>query len=294
MPKPAYRPYRVRVRALDQLSASFTRVTLGSDELADLRVDGPDQRIKVVLPLAATGFGTFPCGADWYAAWRRLPDHARNPLRTYTIRRADPAARELVVDFVGHGDNGPASRWVGAARVGDDLMVIAPDGTSKETAGGYEWRPGGARTLLVAGDETAVPAASAIVEGLPHDAVGAVFLGVPTAADAHAVVAPPGVEVHWLPRDDADHGQRLRDAVSGWARAHLATAPAPGPATEAAGEAEDLWDVPAEPRDDGCYAWLAGEAGTIAALRRHLVRDLGVDRARVAFMGYWKIGRAEN
>ena len=29
-------------------------------------------------------------------------------------------------------------------------------------------------------------------------------------------------------------------------------------------------------------------------LRRHLVSELGVDRRAVAFMGYWRLGRAEN
>ena len=42
------------------------------------------------------------------------------------------------------------------------------------------------------------------------------------------------------------------------------------------------------------YAWLAGEAGAIKTLRRHLVTDRGVDRRAVAFMGYWRQGRAEN
>lgn len=39
---------------------------------------------------------------------------------------------------------------------------------------------------------------------------------------------------------------------------------------------------------------LAGEAGVVTQLRRHLVRDHGVDRGRVAFMGYWRQGRSEN
>jgi NADPH-dependent ferric siderophore reductase len=43
----------------------------------------------------------------------------------------------------------------------------------------------------------------------------------------------------------------------------------------------------------GIYAWLAGEAGVIRALRRHLVSERGIDRRTVAFMGYWRIGRAE-
>ena len=41
------------------------------------------------------------------------------------------------------------------------------------------------------------------------------------------------------------------------------------------------------------YAWLAGEAAVIRGLRRYLVRDVGVDRKQVAFMGYWRKGRAE-
>ncbi|WP_348525297.1 SIP domain-containing protein [Luteimicrobium album] len=31
----------------------------------------------------------------------------------------------------------------------------------------------------------------------------------------------------------------------------------------------------------------------IRTLRRHLVRDCGIDRKAVAFMGYWRLGRAE-
>jgi NADPH-dependent ferric siderophore reductase len=44
-------------------------------------------------------------------------------------------------------------------------------------------------------------------------------------------------------------------------------------------------------RSSGLYAWLAGEAGVVKRLRRHLVQDCGIDRASVAFMGYWREGR---
>jgi NADPH-dependent ferric siderophore reductase len=55
-----------------------------------------------------------------------------------------------------------------------------------------------------------------------------------------------------------------------------------------------LWDVPEGHSLDGdCYAWLAGEASAITALRRFLVREAGLDRRQVAFMGYWRLGRAE-
>ena len=53
-----------------------------------------------------------------------------------------------------------------------------------------------------------------------------------------------------------------------------------------------LWDSPAAGEGE-FYAWIAGEAATIKTLRRHLVSDCGVDRRRVAFMGYWRLGQAE-
>ncbi|WP_349814885.1 SIP domain-containing protein [Curtobacterium sp. MCJR17_043] len=36
-----------------------------------------------------------------------------------------------------------------------------------------------------------------------------------------------------------------------------------------------------------------GEAGCVKELRRHLVRGVGLDRKQVAFMGYWRHGKAE-
>ncbi|WP_372984604.1 SIP domain-containing protein, partial [Microbacterium sp.] len=46
-------------------------------------------------------------------------------------------------------------------------------------------------------------------------------------------------------------------------------------------------DAPAER-----YFWIAGESGVVTTLRRHLVKDLGIDRSQVAFMGYWRRGVA--
>ena len=59
---------------------------------------------------------------------------------------------------------------------------------------------------------------------------------------------------------------------------------------------EVLWEVPEATgaSESGFYAWLAGEAGVIRHLRRHLVAERGVDRRAVAFMGYWRRGRSED
>jgi NADPH-dependent ferric siderophore reductase len=332
MAKPGYRVFDTVVARLERMSPHFVRATFRSEELRDVGWDGPDQRIKVVLPIARDGDGDgdgagagdgrgyegFPRGGDWFGAWRALPDEQRHPIRTYTIRDARPELGELVVDFVAHGDSGPASRWIGAADVGDPMLLIAPDATSEEESGGWEWKPGTARTLLIAGDETAVPAMSTILEQLPADARGAVFLEVPETADARSLAAPPGVDVRWLARDSGSdaYGARLVEAVTAWADAWAAAGSAANAAANAATDAtasatmnavqgggepqlppladeELVWEVPEARDDDGLYAWLAGEASAITTLRRHLVKELGIDRRRVAFMGYWKLGRAE-
>ena len=68
----------------------------------------------------------------------------------------------------------------------------------------------------------------------------------------------------------------------------------------AAGEDEEptddemLWDVPNSGGRSPVYAWLAGEAGAVTAVRRRLVSELGVDRTAVAFMGSWRLGRVQH
>jgi NADPH-dependent ferric siderophore reductase len=118
-------------------------------------------------------------------------------------------------------------------------------------------------------------------------------LEVPTAGDVLPLVVPPGVEVRWLVRGSRPRGEALGPAV------HDALCEL-GIAKRSAGEdPEDidletgvLWEVPAS-RTAGCYAWPAGEAGMAKALRRRLVRDLGLPHTSVAFMGYWRLGAAE-
>ena len=51
----------------------------------------------------------------------------------------------------------------------------------------------------------------------------------------------------------------------------------------------DLVIVPGADHVD-LYVWIAGESKVVTGLRRVLVRDLGLDRRQVAFMGYWRVG----
>ncbi|GAA1155523.1 siderophore-interacting protein [Nesterenkonia sandarakina] len=309
------RAYATVVARVQRLSPNYLRFTLEAEELRHFHTGGLDQRIKLLLPRAdgtLPDLGLFdqpqPEMMQWYTTWRQLPEAERNPIRTYTVRAIRPWAQQIDVDFVVHGTEGPASAWAMRAEVGDELVVIGPDGRSTRAGGGIEFDPHTARDVLLAGDETAVPAICAILEMLPERVHGEAYLEIPTRADALDVANSSGVEIFWLPREGAARGAPLTSAVQNWGRRRAeifaqrraSWQPARGEPVGAPSGAEDLaelgeddllWEVGDA---DGFreYAWLAGEAGVITGLRRHLVKDVGLSRKQVSFMGYWKQGRA--
>ena len=290
--RPAYRPFGATVSALRELSPHFTRVTFTGPEFEFFGTDRLDQRIKIVLPLEGHGYSKLSMDAEWYSHWRTLPDDERNVFRTYTVRDVRPELRELDVDFVAHGDGGPASRWLLGASVGDELVIVGPDARSLNSHVGIDWRPGAATNVLLVGDETATPAICAILESLDSSVTAHAFIEVPSANDflpieTHATVT-------WLARGDESG---LEAAVRSWAAAspaEFASALASNSQEleEIDVDVEMLWDSPGEATVE-FYAWLAGESAIIKSLRRFLVTETGIDRARVAFMGYWRLGKAE-
>jgi NADPH-dependent ferric siderophore reductase len=299
---PAYRTFAVQVARVQRLSPSFLRVTFTGPDLDLFASNGLDQRIKVLLPLAGRGLVDCPMGPDWYGAWRALPADRQTPIRTYTARavRTDPV--EVDVDFVLHGATGPASAWAEEAAAGDEVVLVGPNALFEGPTGGVEWHPpADVSSLLIAGDETAVPAICAIVESLPEDRRAHVLLEVPTAGDVLDLAAPPGVRVTWLPRASdgrtAPRGLLLTRAVMA-AVTELGDDLAPAPVPDLDDVDIDtgiLWEVPPESRGtSGLYVWLAGEAGVVKGLRRHLVSEVGILPTSVAFMGYWREGRGSD
>lgn len=303
--RPPYVLARAGVTAVERVSPAFVRVTFGGAELADFGTPGDvfDARIKLVFPPAS---GILPdldrSTDDWWGAYLAVPEDERGSMRTYSIRelRVTDAGTEVVVDFVLHlapGLTGPASLWASAATVGDELWIVGPR-RYREDRSGIEYAPGNASSVVLVGDETAAPAIARILEDAPRDLRGIVFVEVPDAADELAIDAPDGVEVHWLPRGDAAHGLRLIPTVLDYLGD---TAHGEITVQDAAGE-ELVWEtpiysgsgeeIPAVATGAERYFWIAGESGVVTTLRRHLVKDLGIDRAQVAFMGYWRRGVA--
>lgn len=310
MSYPATRAYAVRVTDREQLSEHFVRFTFTGEEIQHFGTHGLDQRIKLLFPHADGSFtdtGLFdeprPQMADWHKRWRLLEEEERNPMRTYTIRAVRPEQSEIDVDVVLHGIHGPASAWAAAAQLGEELIILGPDARSQAPDIGIDWKPGEATDLLLVGDETAAPAICAILESLAEAErsgemayTGHAVIEVPSEDDVLSFEksTPKGIQVTWLARNGAEHGEKLTCTVQQLATSFFGL-------TDGSVDADDLdedenallWDVPDPEGVAQRYAWLAGEAGVITGLRRHFVKDLGVDRKTIAFMGYWRAGRAE-
>jgi NADPH-dependent ferric siderophore reductase len=295
-----YRPYLAQVARVVRLSPHFVRVTFTGDDLEHFGTAGLDQRIKVILPHADGSFadvGQTDGAGDWYDRWRALPDDQRNVFRTYTVRRIAPEDRELDIDFVVHPGAGPAGAWAQDAVAGQELIVVGPDERSAGSRGGIDWHPGTARRLLLAGDETAAPAIASILGSLDESHDVDAFIEVPSAEDALPIDGAAHARVTWIARDESAHGAKLIAAVRAWADASdgllaRAAAPRPQELVDVDVDTELLWDSPQDAEGE-FYAWMAGEAATVKTLRRLLVSEHGVDRKRVAFMGYWRLGQAE-
>lgn len=298
-----------RLSAIDvqRLSPTFVRVTLAGPGLAEFGSDQPlyDQRIKLVF-VPADQPGTESWEAMTFMEWYALPAEERGQMRTYSIREltGEGEQRRLVVDVVVHEDGlaGPGAAWALAAEPGSTVWVAGP--RRGVQWGGIEFAPPRTDNLLLVGDESAVPAIARILDDLatgpaPEQVRGRVYLEVPDPADIQTLSAPAGVTVGWLPRGHAQVGDRLVPEL----RAHFGLDAGSWQMAEDADP--DLWETPtwsssgdeiiaaaADGEANNLYAWIAGESRMVTTLRRALVKELGVERAQVAFMGYWRKGVA--
>ncbi|MFG2428470.1 SIP domain-containing protein [Streptomyces sp. NPDC048590] len=254
------------VRIVD-LTPGMRRVTLSGEQLrafttADgltrpaFESQGFDDDLGLYFPYPGQSDPVLPVQGE---AKLIAPKDPRPLSRAYTVRRWDPEAGELDVDFARHGV-GVATTWAYRAAPGDRIHLSGPR-TSKTLPAGADW-------WLVAGDDTALPAIGRLLDELPADARAQVFIEIAEDAHRQELRELPGVEVTWLVRSGSADG-------SGAPAAGTAS-----PLTEAV-RGTGWWPGQA-------FVWLAGEHTAVRDIRRHLVEDRGVPKEDIDFTGYWR------
>ncbi|GAA4803254.1 siderophore-interacting protein [Tomitella cavernea] len=251
----------LEVVGTQRLSKTFARVTLGGGDVDRFEHMGFDQWFRLFIPVVEDSLSRLPAKLDTIAYLRYLTisKTTRPVLRNYTVSgyRADgPHGPELDVDFVLHGQDGcgeagTAAAWALTCSPGDAVAVF-------DEGVGFNPDPS-LRSVVLAADESGLPALGGVLSSLDADVTGTAFVEVPDADDRRALEHPGGVDVRWIVRDP---GTAPGESV-------LAAACAAAP--------------PAEP----FYGWVVGEQSLASGLRRHWVRG-GVSKNNIMFCGYWR------
>jgi len=238
--RPPYKLFPVVVERVRLITPHMKRITIDASCLVDFDSGLPAQWLKVFVPTV---------------------DRRTTAARVYTVRDFHPISKRIDLDFVLHGDDGPASAWAGRVKVGDSFEISATHPRS-----GFPIRPSTDHYLLF-GDETALPAIGGILEALPAHARADVFVEVADAAEEQTIRALADVNLTWLHRNG--DGKTGSDGLERAAKAI------------------------GRPREDTAI-WVAAESAVVQSIRKHALAVWGVDRKRLHAAGYWKRGEPDH
>lgn len=253
------------VRVVD-ITPNMRRITLWGEDLSagkmgpgferpPFRSHGFDDHVKLVIPPADGALPHIGTQEEKRFAWN---PEVLGRTRDYTVRSWDREANSFDIDVVRH-DGGLASAWAFGVQQGEEVHFAGPKSCALRNDEA-EWH-------LLAGDETALPAIGRWLEEAPQGTRGHVIVQIPTEEDRQDIATAADVEIDWLVRGDvpAGTGTGLFDAVR----------------------------RVAVPKDRRVYAWVGGEAMSIAPIRRYLRNDLGLPKEDVEVVGYWRRPKAE-
>lgn len=193
--------------------------------------------------------------ADGRIGWPQGDDEIS--VRYYTIRSIDLERNEMTLDFVLHEDCGkrmPGAEFGLTAKPGDRAGLLGPG------AGGMPE----AKKLILAGDETALPAIGRMIELATPDMTIHAIIEVADKAEEQAFSCrAANFTVEWLHRNGAEASM--------------------------AGLLEPAIVARLDGLDADTFVWAACEKSEAQAIRARL-KNHGLDRSRMSSITYWRRG----
>ncbi|GHA25655.1 siderophore-interacting protein [Devosia pacifica] len=242
------------VAAIEDLTPKMRRITLAGPDLEGFDSPGHADHIKMFFSPDPDNPILPEAGPQGLA----FPEGQRPQMRDYTPRAFDAQRLRLDIDFVLHGDEGPASAWASQARIGQKAVIAGPRG-SLIVPMTFDW-------YLLAGDETGLPAIARRLEELPSGAPVIAVLEVADAAEEQVFETQADLALHWVHRNGA----------------------APGTTRLISQKLTEL----EFPKGDA-YAFIASEANASRAAKAHLVDSREFNPEWVKAAGYWLHGVAD-
>ena len=247
------KPHTAQVVRTERLTPHMQRVVLGGEGLSAFSADTcTDHYVKLLFPAEGV---TYPEPFDMERIREEFPREQWPVTRTYTVRQWDAEHRELVLDFVIHGDEGLAGPWAKRVQPGETVRFMGPGGAYAPDPAA-DWH-------LFAGDESALPAIARSLEALPDGARAFTFVEVEGPQEEQKIDSD--VQVVWLHRGDRPVGQALVEAVRGL-------------------------DFP----EGRVHAFVHGEAACVKELRKLLRVEREIPREDLSISGYWRLGHNED
>ncbi|WP_159498864.1 siderophore-interacting protein [Microbacterium sp. 18062] len=213
------------------------------------------RRIVFRGPELTASVEAFP--ALWLRLWVPNPAKGQDGLaqRGYTVVAMNSVDETFSLDFVLHDVAGPAGDWAKAVSVGERVEVALTPAKIDI--------PHDTKSLVLAGDSTALPAINSWLESVPSEVRTMVFLEEDhTDRDKLPRVERENGSWEWVTRE-GDRGAALARAMS-----------------------------VAATHQPGLYAWAAGEKTLVKHVRLVFREQLGLDRAHHFTQFYWIEGKA--
>lgn len=250
----------VDVLRVEDVTPGMRRVTVGGPsmdshvrdgvELPPVRTSGFDDDVKLLPVDPRTGELPFEVPRNSDSGAVEWPSGSFQYARTYTVRSFDEDTREMAIDFAMH-EGGLASDWANRVQPGETVLMAGP----KHSAG----LPAGVDWMLIAGDETALPAIAHCLEQLPSDLPATVVIEVAEPSHRQELKCEAPLDVTWLFRSENGGESRMVETVKA-----------------------------AQWRPGQPYLWVAGETLTIKPLRRWAKQDKEIGKQFVEIAGYWR------
>lgn len=239
------------------ITPHYIRVYLTTEDILPFANTTVGVNNKILVPPAGVNTIHFPDFDYQTMQWIQPPLEVRPSIRTYTHRGIDLETNELWVDFVAHGDEGPASAWAIQANPGNVLGILMKQGKGA-------LYPVAEQYMLV-GDATAIPVLSAILEDIPAGTKATCILEVHGKEDKQVIPTKADVTFIWLYNEHPQEGSELATVFK-------------------------QQSLPASLR----FAYVAAEFSTVKEIRSYLRKEQGWTKEELYAYSYWKSGVAED
>lgn len=241
----------------EYITPHYIRVYFTGDNISLIANTTVGINNKVLVPPKGLNEIHFPEFDYEKMQWKPQPEELRPKVRTYTHRGIDLEKNEIWIDFVAHGDEGPASAWAIAAKSGDLLGIMMKDGKKELYTK--------ADNYLLAGDATAIPVLGAILEDLPETAKGICIIEVHGKEDEQLLTTKADIKFIWLHNRHPQQESRLAETVK---QQNL-------PLTSRSG-------------------YVAAEFSSVKEIRNYLRKEKNWKQEELYAFSYWKAGVAED